>query len=189
MGKLNPRDMSRSEGGKRQSLLKAHLKPPGDEGGWQALSRDFLVSDAVRTLSPNARKALDRIIVENIDHGRLRNGALIVTHQDFCDYGVTGEYVADAVDELIYKGLIKARRGRAGDGTAHPTIYTLTFTGTHDGLPATNEWKASTMAEARLWSEVVRKQKAEERKRSNSKKIPASGFRSATASGFRSAQG
>ncbi len=73
---------------------------------------------------------------------------------------MTGEYVADALDELEYKGLIKMERGKAGNGTAHPTVFTLTFDGTFDGAPASNEWKRFTLAEARLWSEAVRKQRA-----------------------------
>ena len=170
MGELNPRDMSRTEEGKRRSLVKKHTKPPADQGGWMAMTRDFLESAAVRTLSGNSRKALDRLILENIAHNRLENGNLIVTHQQFSDYGVTGEYVADAIDELVYKGLISARRGKAGNGTAHPTIFTLTFDGTYEGAKATNEWKRFSVAEAKLWSEVVRKQKAEERKRSSVKK-------------------
>jgi uncharacterized protein with NRDE domain len=163
MAEFNPRDKSRTERGKRQSMVSKNTQPPKDQGGWMAISRDLMESPAWRTLSVNARKSLDRLIVEHIGHGRRMNGELIATHDQFIDYGVTCDFVADALEELAYKGLIKMRKGRAGNGTAHPTVYTLTMDGTFDGLPATNEWKKFTQAEAKLWSEVVRKQKAEER--------------------------
>jgi hypothetical protein len=145
---FNPRDKSRTEGGKTFNLVKKNTQPPSDQGGWIAISREFLESAAYRSLSVNGRKALDRLMIEHIGHGRTRNGKLIVTHEQFIDYGVTCDFVADALDELAYKGLLKMEKGRAGNGTAHPTIYTLTFDGTHDGLPASNPWKRFTMAEA-----------------------------------------
>lgn len=170
MAKFNPRDRSRTETGKTASLVRRHTQPPTDQGGWMAISRDFLESAAYRSLSVNARKCLDRLIVEHIGHGRTENGRLIVTHEQFIEYGVTGEYAGDAVDELAYKGLVKAERGKAGNGTSHPTVFTLTFDGTYDGAPATNQWKKFTMAEARLWSEAVRKQRADARAKLGRKK-------------------
>ncbi|MCB1469256.1 MAG: hypothetical protein KDK08_19430 [Rhizobiaceae bacterium] len=163
MAIFSPRDKSRTESGKTASLVRQHTRPPDDQGGWFAITRDFLESAAFRSLSVNARKCLDRLIIEHISHNRLENGRLIVTHEQFIEYGVTGEYVGDALDELAYKGLLKAERGKAGNGTAHPTIFTLTFDGRRDGLPATDEWKKCTLAEARLWSEVVRNQRAQAR--------------------------
>lgn len=163
MAIFSPRDRSRTELGKTASLVRRHTRPPSDQGGWMAITRDFLESAAYRSLSVNGRKCLDRLIIEHIGHNRLENGRLVVTHEHFIDYGVTGEYVGDALDELAYKGLLKAERGKAGNGTAHPTIFTLTFDGRHDGAAASNEWKKFTMAEARLWSEAVRKQRADDR--------------------------
>lgn len=163
MAKFNPRDRSRTTEGKTASLVKKHTNPPRDQGGWMALTLDMLESAAYRTLSPNGRKCWDRLTLEHVAHGGRENGRLIVTHEQFIDYGVTGEYVADGLDELAYKGLIKMQRGKAGNGTAHPTVFTLTFMGTYDGAPATNEWKRFTVAEAKLWSEVVRKQRADAR--------------------------
>lgn len=135
----------------------------------------------------NARKALDRLIIEHISHGRTENGKLIVTYEQLYAYGVTFGSIADALEELAYKRLIKMTKGRAGNGTAHPTVFTLTFDGTQDGAAATNEWRRFTMAEARLWSEVVRKQLADARsKPGRKKKKLATGFRSPPATGSRS---
>lgn len=167
---FNPRDKSRTTGGKTFSMVKKNTQPPANQGGWMAITREFLESAAYRSLSVNGRKALDRLIVEHIAHGRSENGKLIVTHDQLFEYGVTFGSIADALEELAYKKLVKMVKGRAGNGTAHPTIFTLTFDGTHEGAPATNEWKRFTMAEARLWSEVVRKQLAEARSKPGRKK-------------------
>ncbi|MHA6686891.1 hypothetical protein [Mesorhizobium sp. A556] len=150
--------------------MKKHTRPPEDQGGWFGISLALLESPAYRTLSLNARRAFDRLLIEHIGHGRLENGRLTVTHEQFIDYGVTLDLIADALDEMIYKGLLRAERGKAGNGTAHPTVFTLTFDGIYDGASASNEWKKFTMAEARLWSEAVRKQKAEMRAKVGRKK-------------------
>jgi hypothetical protein len=163
VAKLNPRDKSRTSGGKTQSLVIKHTAPPRDQGGWMAITREFLESPAYRTLSVNGRKCLDRLIVEHIGHGRQHNGRLIVTHDQFYDYGVTAESIADGLDELAFKRLISMAKGRAGNGTAHPTIFTITFDGTHDGAPASNGWRSVTMDDAKRWSETVRRECAEAR--------------------------
>lgn len=153
---MDTKDKSRTSRGKTYNLVRKHTKPPEDEGGWQWLTRELLESVAFRTLSTNSLRALFRLIIENISHGSLHNGKLIVTHPQFIDHGVTGEYVADAIDELEFKGLIHVRRGRAGSGTSHPNIYRLTWLGDYEGGKATNEWKRCTRERAKEWSNSVR---------------------------------
>lgn len=150
---LNTRDKSRTTHGKTFNAVKAATRPPEDQGGWMAETRQFLESDAYRTLSINARRVIDRLKIEHISHGRVRNGHLIVTHEQFISYGVTCDLVADAIDECVFKGLVKTTRGRAGNGTAHPNIYTLTFDGTFDGRAASNEWRRFTADDAKRWSD------------------------------------
>lgn len=168
--RAHPYDRSRTARSKTYQLVRKHTKPPTDENGWQWFTTDLLASPAVRTLSSNALKALLRLAIENVAHGSLHNGKLIVTHEQFIDYGVTGEYVADAIDELEFKGLVRIKRGRAGIGTAHPNRYRLTFLGDHEGAAATKDWKRCTMATAKMWSETVRKQMAEARSQVGRKK-------------------
>lgn len=163
MEKTNPGDRSKTYKSKQYQLVRKHTKPPTDQNGWQWLTSDLLYSPAVRTLSLNAHRAFMRLCLENVAHGSLHNGKLIVTHQQFIEYGVTGEYVADAIDELEFKGLIRVKRGRGGLGTSHPNLYRLTFLGDWEGAPATNDWKRFTMAAAKAWSETIRKQVAEAR--------------------------
>lgn len=162
---LNRKDNSRTSQGKTYNLVRQHTKPPEDEGGWQWMTRELLESVAFRTLSTNSSRVLFRLIIENISHGSLHNGKLVVTHEQFIDYGVTGEYVADAIDELEFKGLIRARRGRAGVGTSHPNIFRLTWLGDFEGAKATNDWKRCTGERAKEWSSSVRAQMQAKRAR------------------------
>ncbi|MBB4239253.1 hypothetical protein GGD57_005874 [Rhizobium esperanzae] len=189
MVEFNPRDKSRTSAGKTRAMVRKHTAPPGgsDDGSlrWQWLTIQLLESPAFTTLSPNACRAFFRIVIEHTSHAALENGKLVVTHPQFVSYGVTGEYVADALDELEYKGLIKVARGRAGSGVAHPNRFTLTFVDDHEGAPATDEWKRCTAENCRKWSETDRKLAADKRGRLGRKKNAASESRNTAASGFR----
>lgn len=174
---FNPRDKSRTYHSKRRNLVRKHTAPPkcdaadiGAQHRWQWLTVELLNSEAFKSLSGNGSKAFFRLVIEHALHAALENGKLIVTHDQFIEYGVTGEYVADALDELEYKGLIKIKRGRAGSGTSHPSLYTLTFTGTFEGIAATNEWRSCTAEKCKHWSKVVRKQRAADRAKVGRKK-------------------
>ena len=174
MAEFNPRDNSRTSAGKTRSLVRKHTAPPSasDDGSlrWQWLTIQLLESPAFTSLSANASRAFFRIIIEHTAHAALANGRLVVTHPQFVSYGVTGEYVADALDELAYKGLIKVRRGRAGSGVAHPNLFTLTFVGDHEGAPPTNDWRRCTAERCRKWSELDRQLAAAKRGRVGRKK-------------------
>ncbi|PDT28699.1 hypothetical protein CO660_15140 [Rhizobium sp. L9] len=174
MAEFNSRDKSRTSSGKTRALVRRHTAPPSasDDGSlrWQWLTIQLLESAAFTTLSANACRAFFRIVIEHVSHAGLQNGRLVVTHPQFVSYGVTGEYVADALDELEYKGLVKVRRGRAGSGVAHPNLFTLTFVGDHEGAPPTDEWKRCTAERGRKWSETDLKIAAERRGRLGRKK-------------------
>ncbi|MBX4865918.1 hypothetical protein HJA85_02865 [Rhizobium bangladeshense] len=174
MAEFNSRDKSRTSAGKTLSLVRKYTAPPrgSDDGSlrWQWLTIQLLESPAFTSLSANASRAFFRIIIEHTSHAALENGRLLVTHAQFVSYGVTGEYVADALDELEYKGLIKVRRGRAGRGVAHPNHFTLTFVGNHEGAPPTDDWRRCTPERCRKWSEIDRKLAADKRGRVGRKK-------------------
>lgn len=147
----------------RQRIFK-HTKPPDDEGSWHGITSELMGCEAFRSLSINAFKALFTILCEHVDHGLSENGNLHVSHKAFITYGVSSDSVADAIEELTFKGLIRVLKGRGGFGTAHPNIFRLTFTGDHNGAPATNEWKSVDAEKIDLWKDK-RKEFAEKRKK------------------------
>lgn len=161
----NPRDKSRTAVGKTGKMREQFRSPPryrDKELGqaWAWFTEELLSSPAFVSLSQNGMRAFFRIIVEYLRQGRSRNGALIVTHQDFHAYGVSQNYVADAIDELAYKGLIRITRGRSAEGTPHPNKFRLTYLGDDEGGPWTNDWRGCTQERADKWPEVRAKKKA-----------------------------
>jgi len=161
MGVYSPKDKGRIAQSRGEKLVDKHRRPPKDMP-WIWVTEEWIFSPAVMSLSPNASRAIWRIIGEYLKGGRKNNGRLIVTHPDFITYGVTGRLVADAIDELTFKGLIRVLRGRAADGTPHPNLYRLTFFGDWEGAPPSHDWKGLGEEDAARW-EKVRHAKAAER--------------------------
>ncbi|ACA18247.1 hypothetical protein M446_3874 [Methylobacterium sp. 4-46] len=114
------------------------------QGHWTSLGRDLLDSHAWRAQSINCRRVIDRILLEHIGHGGLTNGALAVTHADFGRHGIRGNSVLPAIEEAIALGLIRREReGHRAWGAfkGRAAMFGLTWFGTVDGRPPSNEWK------------------------------------------------
>lgn len=78
-------------------------------------------------------------------NGGTENGKLIVTYDNFAAWGVTNrQSVSKALRELEAGGFVRVTHaGRASHGAIrNPSRYRLTWIGTWDGNPPTNEWKA-----------------------------------------------
>ncbi|GAB2205946.1 hypothetical protein ROS1_27620 [Roseibium sp. ROS1] len=175
MSYQNPRDKSRTSSGKKANLREKFRSPPkyGEhESGkaWIWETEEFLSSPAYTSLSINALRIYNRIKVEYLRQGRIGNGDLIVTHDNFRDFGASANLVADAIDELVFKGLVTVRRGKAADGTPHPNLFRITSFGTDKGEPWTNEWKAITAEDVERWPEVRANQRAVRRSKAAKKK-------------------
>lgn len=172
---FNPRDRSRTSIGKTGKMREQFRSPPrygdGELGqAWAWFTEELLSSPAFVTLSPNAMRAFFRIVVEYLRQGRSKNGDLIVTHADFRAYGVGQNLIADAIDELVYKGLAKVQRGKSGDGTPHSNKFRLTYLGNDEGAPWTNDWRRCSREHADKWPEVRDKLKADRRKKIEKKR-------------------
>jgi hypothetical protein len=153
MAVYSPKDRTRLAQTRAEKQIDTYRRPPKDMP-WIWVTEELIFSPAFTSLSANASRAIWRIIGEYLKVGRKDNGQLIVTHPDFIAYGVTGRLVADAIDELVYKGLIRVKRGKAADGTAHPSLYRLTFFGDHEASSPTNDWKAIGKEEVAQWDKV-----------------------------------
>jgi hypothetical protein len=141
-------------------------RPPGDEA-WGWLTKEMLESAAWRALDIQARRALDRIWLEHMNHAATANGALIVTYKNFRDYGVRGDSIADAIEVLDALGWIDiTRRDRASfEDQRFPSMYRLTWL--PQAVPfalATNRWKTyKTDEEIKGVLDVVYRRRAEAR--------------------------
>jgi hypothetical protein len=104
--------------------------------------RSLLESDALASLSKAARRCLDRILLEHLDHAGKENGGLPVTYSDFEAFGVRHASIKAALTELEASGIIECvKRGRGGYGEyRRPSVFRLTFLPTKEGGP-THEWR------------------------------------------------
>jgi DNA-binding HxlR family transcriptional regulator len=123
----------------RDRLQKSRTGPPNEP--WAFIAISLMESDAFRSLSINARRALDRLVIEHFSHGRRENGNLRVAARQFHKFGVTKDCLTPAIRELEEKGLLATERGEAKGVLMPPYVYRLTFYATPDELP-TNEWRA-----------------------------------------------
>jgi hypothetical protein len=76
----------------------------------------MLVSHAYRVLSLTARRVLDRIEIEHLQHGGKENGNLTVTYDQFEDYGIHRHAIGPAIREVVVLGFVEiTEHGRAGN--------------------------------------------------------------------------
>lgn len=125
-------------------------KVPKDQGNWMAITRDMIESPAWRALSVNARKALDRLMLEHLAHAGHENGNLICTYENFAAYGVTRRFISAAIRELVFFGWIRITHGETCSEVRPPNIYRLTWKPSTE-FPATNEWKGITEEHVKAW--------------------------------------
>lgn len=127
--------------------FKTKLNAPPIAMPWVWMTHEFLESGAYRALSIHGVRALNRIQIEHMAHGGLENGRLKVTWNDFQKYGISRQYIRQALSETITLGFVTMeRRGRRCHGEDHgdPAQYRLTYLPVSEPAntrTATNEWK------------------------------------------------
>jgi hypothetical protein len=97
---------------------------------------DFLESKSYRGLSINARRVLERLLIENTRHRYRANGALRVSTRQFAGRDKGLRHVLSAIRELEESGLLAVVKDKPNGKYAAANLYRLKFLGTIDG-PAT----------------------------------------------------
>jgi hypothetical protein len=124
--------------------------PPGEP--WVPHSAALLASDAMRSLSRLAFLMLMRLEVEHCAHAGKENGYLVVTYNQFVDFGILRRLVRPTIAELQSVGLLVVEhKGRYGPGRnkTDANQYRLTYlkskfvpvAGVPYYLEPTNEWR------------------------------------------------
>lgn len=119
---------------------------------WNSRPVELLGSPALRVLSRAAHLALIRIEIELRHHAGNLNGKLIVTKQQFVEFGIHHDALAPALRELDALGIIRLTPGRGGNAEhRQPNRFLLNYlcgaVDAHDEI--TNAWKRfKTMQEA-----------------------------------------
>jgi hypothetical protein len=128
----------------RRNVLASH---------WASRPVELLRSPAFRVLSRAAHFALCRIEIELRQHGGHGNGKLIVTTDQFVEYGIHKRMVPAALRELEELGIIcipvRGRGGNAEHGQPHRFLLNYAC-GAVDALGENNSWRrVQTLAEAK----------------------------------------
>jgi hypothetical protein len=84
-------------------------------------------------LSINARRVMDRLLIENARHKGEANGQLRMSFHQFIDHGISGRStVSNAVTELVEAGLLHVTKPPRMGKINAPNFYRITFYGTID---------------------------------------------------------
>lgn len=129
--------------------MSARPRKPGKsgqiDGPWVAHRRALLESAAWQSLSLAARRVLDRLEIEHMQHAGLENGRLKTTYADLEAFGVRRASVSGALAELIATGLVRVtEQGRGGNAEyRRASCYRLTYLHAF-GQEPTDEWASYT---------------------------------------------
>ena len=100
--------------------------PPGQPFVQKAVK--LLESRAMRTLSRHAHLMLLRFEVEHCRHAGKENGYLVVTYDQFVEWGIPRKLVNPTIMELVNaRLLVVEHKGRARGGDGQPSLYRLTY--------------------------------------------------------------
>ena len=91
-------------------------------------SRELLASDAWTSLGINARRLINLLEIEHMNHAGRQNGYLIATYKQLERLGMNRKYISHAIQELEKKGLIIVEhRGRSKQNESYANLFTLTY--------------------------------------------------------------
>jgi hypothetical protein len=95
---------------------------------WSSRPVGLLESPAFRILSKAEHLALSRIEIELRHHGGYQNGKLIVTTEQFVDYGIERRSVPGALRALSALGIVLTKHGRGGNAKYwQPNTFLLNY--------------------------------------------------------------
>jgi hypothetical protein len=100
------------------------------------LPRDLLCSWAWRSLSLSARRFIDFLLIEHMNHAGTENGNLMATYDQLVKFGIRRNSIGAVIADAEGVGLIECRKGPRHAATR----YTLTFYAVNDAAP-TNRWR------------------------------------------------
>jgi hypothetical protein len=108
-----------------------------------------------------ARRVVERVMIEHMQHGGADNGNLPVTYDDFQSYGIRRASIKQGIsisEELGWIDIVQP--GLRGHGKARrPTRYGLTWLPRGDWTPASDRWRTVTLEGAQ---QVLRRHRADQ---------------------------
>jgi len=142
--------MSKPIIGGKSNFKPSKIKDVPDGESFVQHSKKLLESLAMRSLSRYGFLMLMRLEVEHLNHAGKENGNLIVTYDQFVEWGIPRRQIRPTIDELLAAGLLHiTRAGLARGINGLPTLYLLTYLkskfASGNGAPRyiepSNEWQ------------------------------------------------
>jgi hypothetical protein len=125
---------------------KAQRPPSGEPWIW--LTRELVASPAWQSLGISARRVIDFLLIEHMQHGGRENGELLAPRRQLVEFGIRTNGVSAAIEEVERAGLVDCRRGVG----RRPSVYSLTWLPLKDGTEPSNRWRSSAVASAKRHS-------------------------------------
>jgi hypothetical protein len=150
--------------------------------------RTLLESPVWQVISLSARRVLDRIAIEHMNHGGRANGRLSVTYDDFVRYGIHRHAIAPAIREAVALGFLEVTAAGVAGAAQYrqPNRFRLTYVTGVDSSP-THEWRRITTREQA--TEIAAAARAARTARSyrvrRRSKIPVPAINTGPSGGFR----
>ena len=97
----------------------------------------------MRVLSQAAIRVMHRIEIEHMAHGGAENGRLIVTYDQFEEYGVYCHAISPALRELVALGFLEVTEKGCGGNANHRRAnrFRLTYVNMNSRAAPTHEWR------------------------------------------------
>jgi hypothetical protein len=138
-------------------------------GAWMARPIELMESPAYRVLSLSAHRVLSRIEVEYAHHAGQDNGHLVVTFDDFAEYGVHRSAIGPALAELEALGFIEITehgvKARAAEYRRANKFLLMARPPGKKGQTLPDRWRRfNTLEEAAAAALKARKEASEKKK-------------------------
>ncbi|MCR4376535.1 MAG: hypothetical protein NUV50_00380 [Rhodospirillales bacterium] len=117
------------------------------------LTRELVASAAWRMRSVNAVRLIDFLLVEHMNHSGTENGNLMAPYDQLDKWGMSRNCIHPAIEELVFMGLIRCKKGWRRGSYTSPSTYRLTFFADKTGNIPRNEWKGRTEEHIKAWRE------------------------------------
>ncbi len=129
-------------------LRRLRQPPPGEPWVW--LTRELLTSPAWRALGINARRLIEFLLVEHMNHAGHENGRLKATYDQLVAWGMPRGAISRAIQECERLGLIEVEHGGRWNMTNRPSTFRLTFyADARDWNPPSDSWRTVSREQAR----------------------------------------
>ena len=109
--------------GRKGCRMTGKIGGPPKGQPWVWLTRELLSSAGWQSLGINARRLIDFLLIEHMNHGGRQNGYLLAPRDRLIEFGIGARHVAGAIEEARAARLLDVKRGTG----RRPSTFALTW--------------------------------------------------------------